>query len=52
MSTAVAERIGEINVNRFFTAVPDHPQIAEVRKEPDQTTSIGGGWRTGPGLHR
>lgn len=41
-----AERIGQINVNRFFTAVPDYPRIAEVRKEPDQTTNIGGGWHT------
>ena len=39
-----AEQIGEINVNRFFTAVADHPKIAEVRKEPEQTTNIGGGW--------
>ncbi len=41
-----AEHFGEINVNRFFTAVPDHPRIAEVRKNPDQTTNIGGGWHT------
>jgi taurine dioxygenase len=43
---AFAERWGAVNVNRFFTAVPDHPRIAEVRKEPDQTTNIGGGWHT------
>jgi taurine dioxygenase len=41
-----AERWGEINVNRFFGAVDGHPQIAEVRKEPDQTVNIGGGWHT------
>lgn len=41
-----AQRWGEINVNRFFGAVPSHPQIAEVRKEPGQTTNIGGGWHT------
>jgi taurine dioxygenase len=33
-------------VNRFFTPVPDHPQIAEVRKEPNQSFNIGGGWHT------
>jgi taurine dioxygenase len=41
-----ARRWGEINVNRFFTPVPDHPEIAVVRKEPDQTRNVGGGWHT------
>ena len=43
---ALAEQFGEINVNRFFTPVQAHPEIAEVRKEPDQTSNIGGGWHT------
>lgn len=43
---AFARRFGPINVNRFFAAVPTHPEIAEVRKEPDQRTNIGGGWHT------
>lgn len=43
---AFAERWGDINVNRFFTPVDGYPQIAEVRKEPDQKTNIGGGWHT------
>lgn len=43
---AFAERFAPININRFFRSVPDHPQIAEVRKEPAQTTNIGGGWHT------
>ena len=42
----LAERFGTINVNRFFGAVESHPMIAEVRKEPDQQTNIGGGWHT------
>ncbi|MGI9325418.1 MAG: TauD/TfdA dioxygenase family protein [Pseudomonadales bacterium] len=41
-----AERFGPININRFFHPVADHPQIAEVLKEPDQTQNIGGGWHT------
>ena len=41
-----AERWGTINVNRFFTPVPDYPKIAEVRKEPDQRVIIGGGGLT------
>lgn len=43
---ALAERFGTIDVNRFFTPVPTHAQIAEVRKEPDQERNIGGGWHT------
>lgn len=43
---AFAERWGDINVNRFFTPVEGYPQIAEVRKEADQTVNIGGGWHT------
>jgi taurine dioxygenase len=43
---AVAEQFGAINVNRFFTAVEGYPQIAEVRKEPEQRSNIGGGWHT------
>jgi taurine dioxygenase len=43
---AFAERFAPININRFFTPVPGHPQIAEVRKEPQQTKNIGGGWHT------
>lgn len=43
---AFAERWGEINVNRFFAAVPDFPQIAMVLKEPEQKVNIGGGWHT------
>ena len=37
---------GAINVNRFFTPVAGYPLIAEVRKEPDQTKNICGGWHT------
>jgi taurine dioxygenase len=43
---AIAERFGPIDINRFFTAVPGYPMIAEVRKEPEQTRNIGGGWHT------
>ena len=43
---ALAEQFGEININRFFAPVAGHPQIAEVRKEPEQALNIGGGWHT------
>jgi taurine dioxygenase len=43
---AFAERFGPININRFFKHVPGYPQIAEVRKEPEQKSNIGGGWHT------
>lgn len=43
---AFAERWADIEINRFFTAVEDHPQIALVLKEPHQKSNIGGGWHT------
>lgn len=43
---AFARRWGTINVNRFFRPVEGHPEIAEVRKEPDQKINIGGSWHT------
>ena len=43
---AFAERLGPINLNRFFKSAPGYPQIAEVRKEAAQATNIGGGWHT------
>jgi taurine dioxygenase len=43
---AFAQRLGEIDVNRFFTAAPGYPMIAEVRKEPEQRRNIGNGWHT------
>lgn len=43
---AFARRWGRINVNRFFHPVDGHPNIAEVRKEPDQKTNIGSNWHT------
>ena len=43
---AFARRWAPIDINRFFKAVPGYPEIAEVRKEPEQTTNIGGDWHT------
>jgi len=43
---AFAESFGQININRFFPAVDDYPQIAEVKKEPSQSRNIGGSWHT------
>jgi len=41
-----ARRFGDIVVNKFFGELGDFPEIAEVRKEADQQTNIGGGWHT------
>ena len=43
---AFARQFGTINVNRFFTPVPGHPEIATVLKEKDQTEAVGEGWHT------
>jgi len=41
---AFARRFGSIVVNKFFPENKEHPEIAEVRKEKEQRTNIGGGW--------
>lgn len=43
---AFARRFGTINVNRFFAAHPDHPEIAMVAKDADQRFNVGGFWHT------
>jgi alpha-ketoglutarate-dependent taurine dioxygenase len=43
---AFARRWGEIEINRFFRPVDGYPEIAEVRKEPDQAKNIGSEWHT------
>ena len=43
---AFARRWAPIDINRFFKALDGHPEIAEVRKESDQLTNIGGDWHT------
>ena len=42
----LAERFGEIVVNRFFERVPEYPMIAMVRKEPTHETVVGEDWHT------
>ncbi len=41
-----ARRWGDIDVNSYFPANGNHPEIAEVRKSETQTVNIGGGWHT------
>lgn len=43
---AFARRWGPININRFFLAHDQYPEIALVLKEKEQKTNIGGGWHT------
>ena len=43
---ALAEQLGEIDVNRFFARVEGHDVIAAVVKEPTDELNIGGGWHT------
>ncbi|MDO8289793.1 MAG: TauD/TfdA family dioxygenase [Parvibaculum sp.] len=42
---AFARRWGDIVINKYFTPT-ENPLIAEVRKEKEQKTNIGGGWHT------
>ena len=41
-----ARRWGEININRFFMALDQYPEIAVVLKEPDHKQAIGEQWHT------
>lgn len=43
---AFARRFGPININRFFTPHPEHPEIALVAKDVEDKENIGGGWHT------
>jgi taurine dioxygenase len=43
---AFARRWAPIDINRFLGAHPQHPEIAVLRKEADQTENIGGAWHT------
>jgi taurine dioxygenase len=43
---AFARRWARIDINRFLAAHPEHPEIAVLSKEPDQTENIGGAWHT------
>jgi taurine dioxygenase len=43
---AFARRWAPIDINRFFKPVANYPEIAQVLKEPEQKTNIGGDWHT------
>ena len=43
---AFARRWAPININRFFGAHPDYPEIALVSKDVEQRDNIGGAWHT------
>jgi taurine dioxygenase len=41
-----ARRFGNLVHNKFFSHDDQFPDIAEVRKDADQETNLGGGWHT------
>ena len=43
---AFAKKWGGIDINAYFPLDEDYPEIAVVKKEPDQQTNIGGAWHT------
>ena len=43
---AFAKRWGGIDLNQYFPLDQKYPEIAIVRKKPDQQTNIGGAWHT------
>ncbi|MFZ1742343.1 MAG: TauD/TfdA family dioxygenase [Pontixanthobacter sp.] len=43
---ALAKRWGGIDINNYFPLQEKYPEIAIVRKAPEQQTNIGGAWHT------
>jgi taurine dioxygenase len=43
---ALGRRFGPLQVHDFVEAMPDYPEILEVRKEPEETRNFGSGWHT------
>lgn len=43
---AFAKRWGGIDINNYFPLQEEYPEIAIVRKKPEQQTNIGGAWHT------
>jgi taurine dioxygenase len=42
----LGKRFGELHVSKYIAKVPGNPDVAEVRKEPEQTRNTGGQWHT------
>lgn len=43
---AFAKRFGDININKFFHALEDFPEIALVQRQPDEKGATGWYWHT------
>src|ERR1700687_85434 len=43
---AFGHRFGEFQIHDFVEGMAEHPQIIEVRKEPEEQRNFGGGWHT------
>ena len=43
---ALGRRFGKLNIHPFVEGLPDHPEIIEIVKEPDEGFNWGGGWHS------
>ncbi len=43
---AFGHRFGALQIHDFVEAMPEYPEILEVRKEPEEKRNFGGGWHT------
>lgn len=43
---AFGRRFGQLQIHDYVEALPNYPEILEVRKEPEESRNFGGGWHT------
>ena len=45
-SVEFGQKFGTLVASKFIPTLPDHPLVAEIRKEADQDRNVGGAWHT------
>ncbi len=44
--TAVARQFGELHIHPYVEGLPDHPEVIEIVKEPEEANAWGAGWHS------